>query len=363
MTEIVILILILLYIGYLFFEKYYHKMLRKKIKYVIHVNGIRGKSTTCRLIDAGLREAGFKVFTKTTGTIPTIINVSNEVKTLTRLGRANIIEQYKVLRQAAREGAEVLVIECMAITPKLQALSERILDSDITIITSVYHDHLDVMGETLEEIAKSLSESIPAQADLIIPDDQYLSIFQERADKLQTRIHFKSIYEGEDTFKTFRENIELALKVADILNIDQDIFLKGFSNYHPDTGAFSIYKYRDMYVFNGFSINDPDSIKRVYNENQEKYNDSKFSILINFRDDRQSRTIQHLEMLKELKFNNLYVMGTNTRYVINKLKKANIKAELYNKKNPINDKYLFLMGNYQGTEDIINMYKQGEQIL
>lgn len=362
MIEIIILVLILLYIGYLFFEKYYHKNLRRKLQYVIHVNGIRGKSTTCRLIDAGLREAGFKVFTKTTGTVPTTINVANEVKPLKRLGRANIIEQYKILRQAVKDGAEVLVVECMAITPKLQELSERILESDITIITNVYHDHLDVMGETLDEIAISLSDSMPTKGHLIIPDDKHLKIFKEKADKYQTSIHYKVDYNGEDNFGTFKENIELALKVADILNIEQEVFLKGFSNYHPDVGAFTTYKYDDMYVFNGFSINDPDSIKRVYNETQEKYNDETFSILINFRDDRQFRTIQHIDMLTELKFNNLYIMGTNTHYVVRKLKKSNIEAKIYNKKTEIKDKYLFLMGNFKGTEEIIDFYQQGEQI-
>ncbi|MFA5719816.1 MAG: poly-gamma-glutamate synthase PgsB [Acholeplasmataceae bacterium] len=362
MIEIVSLGFILLYLGYLFFEKYYHKRLRSKLKHVIHVNGIRGKSTTCRLIDAGLREAGYKVFTKTTGTIPSIINVSNEVKPLTRFGRANIIEQYKILRKAVKEKADILVIECMAITPELQNLSNRILDSDITIITNIYHDHVDVMGSTLDDIAKSLSKSTPIKGSLILPTNTY-SIFEEKAYANQTTIHYTNAYKGKDLFNTFKENIEIALKVAEVLNIDENVFLKGFSNYHPDKGAFSIYKLDETIFFNGFSINDPDSIKRVYQQMQETYQGQPFSILINFRDDRHSRTHQHIELLKTLQFETLYIMGNNTSYVKNKLKRANIDAQIYHKKHPIKEKFLFGMGNYKNTDSIVEMYKQGEQIL
>ena len=68
--KILLFLFIFLYLGYLFLEKYLIVKYRKKFKYVIHVNGIRGKSTTSRLIDAGLRDSGFKVFTKITGYFP-----------------------------------------------------------------------------------------------------------------------------------------------------------------------------------------------------------------------------------------------------------------------------------------------------
>ena len=43
---------------------------RAALRHVVHVNGTRGKSTVCRLIDAGLRAGGVRVFCKTTGTDP-----------------------------------------------------------------------------------------------------------------------------------------------------------------------------------------------------------------------------------------------------------------------------------------------------
>ena len=49
---------------------------RAALRHVVHVNGTRGKSTVCRLIEAGLRAGGVRVFCKTTGTDPMTINVA-----------------------------------------------------------------------------------------------------------------------------------------------------------------------------------------------------------------------------------------------------------------------------------------------
>ena len=68
----------ILYIFYVIIERLLINYYRKKIPLIIHINGIRGKSTTTRLIDAGLRNCGLKVFSKTTGTVPTMINTNNE---------------------------------------------------------------------------------------------------------------------------------------------------------------------------------------------------------------------------------------------------------------------------------------------
>ena len=92
----------ILYIFYVILERLLINYYRKKIPLIIHVNGIRGKSTTTRLIDAGLRNCGLKVFSKTTGTIPTMINSNNEDVVIKRLGKENIREQIKILKKAAK---------------------------------------------------------------------------------------------------------------------------------------------------------------------------------------------------------------------------------------------------------------------
>ena len=174
----VIFLLAVGYFDYLVLESILNKKSRAKFKYVIHINGIRGKSTTTRLIDAGLRKCGFKVFSKTTGTVPTMINVNNEDVKIKRLGNANIREQLKMIKKASRQGADVLVLECMAVNPELQYICEKqILNADVTVITNIRPDHIQDMGETLEDIALAFSNTIPTNGQLVINDSEFNSLF------------------------------------------------------------------------------------------------------------------------------------------------------------------------------------------
>ncbi|MFA6627573.1 MAG: Mur ligase family protein, partial [Bacilli bacterium] len=147
-------------IIYLILEQAILRMLRRHFKIVIHVNGTRGKSTVARYMDGILREAGYQTFTKTTGTLPIIHHVNGSEEKIKRWGRANIREQAHMMMKAYREGAEVLILECMAVDPVLQWYSEhRMLHADINIITNVRLDHIGEMGSCIEDIARSLANT------------------------------------------------------------------------------------------------------------------------------------------------------------------------------------------------------------
>lgn len=151
-----------LYLLYLLWEAHAVRIARKKLAHVVHVNGTRGKSTVSRLIEAGLRAGGLRVFCKTTGTDPMTIDVNGREELICRRGKANIKEQIAVLRRAAAQNAQVLVVECMAITPEFQQTSQHdILRADIGVITNVRRDHMDVMGDTLPRIADALCHTVP----------------------------------------------------------------------------------------------------------------------------------------------------------------------------------------------------------
>ena len=79
---------------------------RKKLTHIVHVNGIRGKSTVTRLIAAGLQAGGWNVFCKTTGTVPMTIAPDGTERPIRRPGRSNIKEQLSILHQAAQSGAD-----------------------------------------------------------------------------------------------------------------------------------------------------------------------------------------------------------------------------------------------------------------
>lgn len=127
-----ILLLLAVCLALLILEDRQVRRDRSELVHVVYVNGIRGKSTVTRMIDGGLRAGGWKVFCKTTGTVPMVIGVDGTARPLVRRGRANISEQVRVLHRAVREGAQILVIECMAVDPALQAVSQhRMVRADI----------------------------------------------------------------------------------------------------------------------------------------------------------------------------------------------------------------------------------------
>lgn len=93
MLKITILLLGLFWCLRLWIEGRDAAKSRATLRHVVHVNGTRGKSTVCRLIEAGLRAGGLRVFCKTTGTDPMTIDVSGNEEPLHRRGKANIKEQ------------------------------------------------------------------------------------------------------------------------------------------------------------------------------------------------------------------------------------------------------------------------------
>ena len=97
----VVLALAAVFFGYLIWENRRAIKDRRAIKHVVYVNGTRGKSSTTRLIDGGLRAAGLRVFCKTTGTLPMTINTDGVEQLIHRRGAANIREQLQILHKAA----------------------------------------------------------------------------------------------------------------------------------------------------------------------------------------------------------------------------------------------------------------------
>ena len=217
MLKITILLLGLFWCLRLWIEGRDAAKSRVTLRHVVHVNGTRGKSTVCRLIEAGLRAGGLRVFCKTTGTDPMTIDVSGNEEPLHRRGKANIKEQVGILCRAAAQNAEVLVIECMALQPEYQRCAQhRILQADVGVITNVRHDHADVMGDSLPEIADTLSNTIPKGGVLFTADEVMAARLRSHAEVLGSRFVLARPTGDEPDFD-FAENISLALAVCEDL--------------------------------------------------------------------------------------------------------------------------------------------------
>lgn len=90
--EVILLGLLAVLLAGLLLEQRQALRDRARLEHIVHVNGIRGKSTITRLIDAGLRAGGLRVFCKTTGTVHMTIGTCGTERPLLRRGRANIKE-------------------------------------------------------------------------------------------------------------------------------------------------------------------------------------------------------------------------------------------------------------------------------
>ena len=300
--ELIVAIASLSYLCYLCIEAIQVRKLRKRLKKVIHINGIRGKSTVSRLVDAGLRSAGYKVFTKTTGTSPRIIDVHNAEREIPRQGKANIREQIQALRWAVRQHADILIVECMAVKPVLQAVCEHaILRSDVTAITNVRADHLDEMGKTLDEIAVSLSNTIPDHAAFFTADAAYFDFFTQQCAPKHTKVFLSGDLQDAYRAIDFPDNVALALDICAYLGVDKTKALEGMKNYRKDPGCFTIISYRNeqkqtLFFINTLAANDPQSTEIILKKaaSQDYWHHKRF-LLINNRTDRMSRLEQYVQ--------------------------------------------------------------------
>lgn len=277
-------------------------MLRKRLKKVIHINGIRGKSTVSRLVDAGLRSAGYKVFTKTTGTSPRIIDVRNAEREIPRQGKANIREQIQALRWAVRQHADILIVECMAVKPVLQAVCEHaILRSDVTAITNVRADHLDEMGKTLDEIAVSLSNTIPDHAAFFTADAAYFDFFKRQCAPKHTKAFLSGDLQDAYRAIDFPDNVALALDICTYLGADKAKALATMQTYRKDPGCLKTVSYRNaqnrtLFFINTLAANDPHSTEIILKKAaSQEYWHHKHFLLINNRADRMSRLEQYVQ--------------------------------------------------------------------
>lgn len=309
---IICLILLGIVMGLLIVERFVHMHNLYAIPIRIHVNGSRGKSSVTRLIAAGLREGGFKTFAKTTGALPRIITDDDTEYPIFRSSRPNIIEQRRIVTFSARNMAEALVIECMALQPDLQSLTElKLIRATHGVITNVRPDHLDVMGPTERDVAMALLGSTPPGAKLFTAERNYREEFHKVCKDRDCELIVLSdagIEEvSDEDMKKFnylehKENVALALSVCHSLGIPKDTALRGMWKAAPDFGAMSEYKLlffgRDLIFVNGFAANDPESSENIWRMALERHKAYVRKIMvINTRADRLDRSRQLGEAL------------------------------------------------------------------
>ena len=214
-----------LYTGWTVYSYYQFKLARSNVHWRVHVNGIRGKSTVTRYLVAIFRAAGLHTFGKTTGSAARVLQPNGKDFDFGRKGFANVNEQVFLLRNFFRQKADAVVMECMAVNPVYAEWLENIvMKSQIGVITNVRYDHADYMGETLEEIAVSLSRTIPYDGIIITAEQQpaLLSILSQEATKKCARLLIadgSTVFAGElANFNHFaiEANVAIGFVLADL---------------------------------------------------------------------------------------------------------------------------------------------------
>jgi len=298
----------------------------------VHINGTRGKSSVTRLVGAGLRAGGISTITKVTGTFPRLITEDGTETYVYRKSDANIIEQLSIVKYAAKRKAQALVMECMALQPQYQWITEnRMIHSNVSVMTNVRLDHVDIMGHTLPEIAETMGKTIPKNEHLFSAENIIPEALKKIADKQNTIAHFiDSSTVSREEMKGFsyiehRENVALALAICTHLKIDRETALHGMYKAIPDAGALRRYHVKafekHLFFFNAFAANDPDSTLMVWQKIRDEIGfDGSRIVLLNTRLDRMDRARQLAKMVatklnEEIDY--LILMGQSTEVVEN----------------------------------------------
>ncbi|MCL7380106.1 poly-gamma-glutamate synthase PgsB [Streptomyces sp. 35G-GA-8] len=287
------------------------------------VNGIRGKSSITRLCAGALRGGELVTVAKTTGTAARFIHPdATEEPVYRKFGIANVVEQIGIVRRAAAYNPDALVIECMAVMPALQEINQsKLIRSTIGVLCNVREDHLAEMGPTLDDVARSLSRSMPEDGICVTAEKDRFAILQEEADARNCQL----IYADPETVSdeelrgfswfTFKENVAIALKVAELLGVERETALQGMYDAPPDPGVLSVERYltpdaKRLRFANVFAANDPESTLMNINQLLDLGAINRpLHVVINCRPDRVERNGQMGEIIPELQPEKVFVIG------------------------------------------------------
>jgi len=361
-----------------------------KIPTRIHVTGIRGKTTTARLIGAALRYHGWRVVTKTTGKAARLIDPEGTERGIRgHHEQPNLREQPRIIESVADAGgADAIVFECMSIRPKNMIAESKFVRSTISVITNVRADHLDVMGPSLEDVAWNLSGIVPSNGVVVTAEKKYLPIIRKRAEEKNAKV----IEVDPDTvpdenfskfhYMIFKENIAIAIRVCELLKVPPDEALKGMLDAKPDPGLTRILNgviaNHDVRLIAAFGVNDVDSTRLVFQELSRRGDIEEQRMLVGMfhaREDRVTRTLEFAQAMARISFEKIIVVGEMTNLFVSQATREGYPKEKIANLGPVNPPaimdflskmtletgqgvILFGCGNMIGIEDFIDAFEK-----
>ncbi|GIG61550.1 hypothetical protein Lfu02_59220 [Longispora fulva] len=344
------------------------------------VNGIRGKSSITRLCAGALRGGGQVVVAKTTGTAARFIFPdATEEPVYRKFGIANVVEQIGIVRRAAAYHPDTLVMECMAVMPALQEINQsKLIQSTIGVLCNVREDHLAEMGPTLDDVARSLSRSMPHGGICVTAEQDRLHILQKEADRRDCQliaVDPETVADAEMAgfgWITFKENVAIALKVAELLGVPRRAALDGMWDAPPDPGVLSVHRYvaegKRIRFANVFAANDPAStLMNVRQLQDQNLIGTPLYVVINCRPDRVERNGQMGSIVADMDPAGVILIGEPTRSAQSKVPDAwqDRVADLGGRNDPatLRRRMVDVLVDGASIVAIGNIHGQGEVLL
>ncbi len=242
---------------------YTTKQIRAFLKYldqpqekykVVHVGGTSGKGSTCQMLTAILKQAGYKVGLTTSPYLfsplekmqinqrsiseKSFVKLVNEHRGLILEFKLSYFEAYIALTLIyfAQQKVDYAVVE-VGMGGRLDA-TNVFEDPELVIITNVELDHTQQLGKTIKKIRR--------EKEAIIKNSKKV-------------IRGKSLKRGEDFIK---HNQELATQAAKFLKIKNKDVLAGLKK-TKNPGRFEVLKKRPLVIRDG--AHNPDKIQGLVN--------------------------------------------------------------------------------------------------
>src|SRR5258708_985484 len=185
------------------------------------------------------------------------------------------------------------------------------------------------MGPSLEDVAWNLSGIGPSNGVVGNAEKKDMPIIRKRAEGVNAKI----IEVDPDTvpdenlskfsYMIFKENIAIALKVCELLQVPPDEALKGMLDAKPDPGLTRILNgviaNHHVRLIAAFGVNDVDSTRLVFQELSRRGDIGEQRLLVGMfhaREDRVTRTLEFAQAMARMPFEKILVVGEMTNLFV-----------------------------------------------
>jgi dihydrofolate synthase / folylpolyglutamate synthase len=173
----------------------------------IHVAGTNGKGSTCHMLASVLQEAGYRTGLHTSPHLKDFrerIRINGEM--IPKSAVVEFVERYKerftpiapsffewsvalTFHWFREQAVDIAVLET-GLGGRLD--STNVVDPEVSVITNIGWDHADLLGNTLEAIAREKAGIIKPGVPVVVgeADEAVAAIFEERARNVGAPIHF-----------------------------------------------------------------------------------------------------------------------------------------------------------------------------